>query len=76
MRLAFGWKGWPTPVRAVERSRMVLLDGAGFQNAQIAERMEVAPRIVALWHNCFLTLGVDGLFRYASLPERTPSISR
>jgi transposase len=64
-----------TPVRVVDRSRIVLLNGDGLQNKQIAERMEVAPQIAVLWHNCFLTPGVDGLLRYASLPGRTPSIS-
>jgi len=47
----------------------------GLQNKQIAERMEVAPRMVALWRDRFLTLGVDGLLRDASRPGRTPSIS-
>ena len=68
-------RGRSTPVRIVQRSRIVLLAGDGLQNKQIAERMEVAPRMVALWRNRFLTLGVDGLLRDASRPGRTPSIS-
>jgi transposase len=62
-------------MRIVQRSRIVLLAGDGLQNKQIAERMEIAPRMVALWRNRFLTLGVDGLLRDASRPGRTPSIS-
>jgi len=68
-------RGRSTPVRIVQRSRIVLLAGDGLQNKQIAERMEVAPRMVALWRDRFLTLGVDGLLRDASRPGRTPSIS-
>ena len=67
--------GRSTPVRIVQRSRIVLLAGDGLQNKQIAERMEVTPRMVALWRNRFLTQGVDGLLRDASRPGRTPSIS-
>jgi hypothetical protein len=54
-----------TPVRVVQRSRIVLLAGDGLQNKQIAERMEVSPR----------DAGRDGLLRDASRPGRTPSIS-
>ena len=59
----------------MQRSRIVLLAGDGLQNKQIAERMDVAPRMVALWRDRFLTLGVEGLLRDASRPGRTPSIS-
>ena len=52
-----------TPVRIVRRSRIILLAGDGLRNKQIAERMEVAPRMVALWRDRFLTLGVEGLLR-------------
>ena len=40
-------RGRSTPVRIVQRSLIVLLAGDGLQNKQIAERMEVAPR---MWH--------------------------
>jgi transposase len=68
-------RGRSTPVRVAQRSRIVLLAGDGFQNKQIAEQMEVAPRMVALWRSRFLALGVDGLLKDASRPGRTPSIS-
>ena len=65
-------RGRSTPVRIVQRSRIVLLAEDGLQNKQIAERMEVAPRMVALWRNRFLTLGVDGLLKDASRPGVSP----
>jgi transposase len=75
LRLEKPARGRSTPVRIVRRSRIVLLAGDCLQNKQIAERMEVAPRMVALWRGRFLTLGVDGLLRDAGRPGRTPSIS-
>lgn len=68
-------RGRSTPLRVVQRSRIVLLAADGLQNKQIADRMDVAPRMVALWRDRFLALGVDGLLRDASRPGRTPSIS-
>jgi len=56
-------RGRSTRFAFVQRSRIVLLAGDGLQNKQIAERMEVAPRMAALWRNRFLTLGVEGLLR-------------
>src|ERR1035437_7222859 len=68
-------RGRSTPGRIAQRSRIVLLAGDGLRNKQIAERMDVAPRMVALWRDRFLTLSVDGLFRGARRPGRAPSIS-
>lgn len=51
LRLEKPARGRSTPVRIVPRSRTVLLAGNGLQNKQIAERMEVATRMVALWRN-------------------------
>src|ERR1039458_270540 len=68
-------RGRSTPVRILQRSRIVLLAGDGLQNKQIAERMEIAPRMVGLWRNRFLTRVADGGVRDASRPGRTPSIS-
>src|ERR1039458_5766551 len=53
-----------TPVRIVQRSRIVLLAGDGLQNKQIAERMEIAPRMVALWRSRFPPLGVAEVSAY------------
>jgi hypothetical protein len=53
-------RGRSTPVRIVQRGRIVLLSGDGLQNKQIAERMKIAPWMVALWRNRFLTLASMG----------------
>jgi DNA-binding NarL/FixJ family response regulator len=42
-------RGRSTPARVVLRSRIVLLAAEGLQNKQIAETLNVAPRMVALW---------------------------
>ena len=47
-----------TPVRVVQRSRIVLLAGEGMQDREIAERLGVAPRMAALWRSRFIQLGV------------------
>jgi len=57
------------------RSRIVLLAADGLQNKQIAEKLQVAPRMAALWRGRFLKQGVDGLLKDAHRPGRTPSIS-
>lgn len=50
-----------TPVRVAERCRIVLLAAQGLEHKQIAEQMQVAPRLAALWRGRFLELGVEGL---------------
>ncbi len=40
-----------TPVRVVQRSRIILLAADGAQNKEIAERLGVAPRMAALWRS-------------------------
>src|SRR5271163_171803 len=64
-----------TPVRVVERCRIVLLAGDGLQDKQIAERMSVAPRIASRWRSRFLEQGVAGLVKDAPRPGRTPTIT-
>ena len=63
------------PLRVAERCRIVLLAAEGLENKQIAEQLEVAPRMAALWRGRFLELGVDGLLKDAPRPGRTPSIN-
>jgi transposase len=62
-------------VRVAQRSRIVLLAAEGMQNKEIAERVGVAPRMVALWRSRFIELGVEGLLKDAPRPGRTPEIS-
>jgi transposase len=64
-----------TPVRVVERCRIVLLAAAGLQDKQIAERLSVAPAMAARWRCRFLAQGVTGLLQDAPRPGRTPTIN-
>ena len=64
-----------TPVRVAERCRIVLLAAEGLENKQIAERMDVAPRMAALWRGRFLALGVEGLLKDAPRSGRKPTIT-
>jgi transposase len=64
-----------TPVRVVQRSRIILLAAAGMQNKEIAERLGVAPRMAALWRDRFRELGIEGLMKDAPRPGRAPLIS-
>ena len=69
-------RGRSTQARVVLRSRIVLLASEGLQNKQIAETLNVAPRMVALWRGRFIEHGIDGLLKDAPRAGRTPSISR
>ncbi len=55
-----------TAVRVAQRSSIVLLAAEGMQNNEIAERMGVAPRMVALWRSRFIQQGVEGLLEGCS----------
>ena len=68
-------RGRSTAARVVLRSRIVLLASDGLQNKQIAEKLRVAPRMVALWRGRFLESGIEGLLKDAPRPGRAPSIS-
>src|SRR6267154_1259975 len=68
-------RGRSTAARVVMRSRIVLLASEGLQNKQIAEKLQVAPRMVTLWRGRFLELGMEGLLKDAPRPGRTPLIS-
>jgi transposase len=68
-------RGRSTPARVVLRSRIVLLASEGLKNKQIAEALQVAPRMAALWRGRFLKLGVEGLSKDAPRPGRTPLIA-
>ncbi len=64
-----------TPLRVVQRSRIVLLAAEGMQNKEIAQRLAVAPRMAALWRGRFIKLGIEGLVKDAPRPGRTSEIS-
>ena len=63
------------PVRVALRSRIVLLAADGLQNLQIGAELKISVRMVALWRNRFLALGIQGLLKDAPRPGRTPSIT-
>jgi transposase len=64
-----------TPVRVVERCRIVLLAADGVQDKQIAERLSVTPRMASRWRSRFLAQGLTGLVNDAPRPGRTPTIT-
>src|SRR5258708_28986525 len=68
-------RGRSTAGRVVMRSRIILLASDGLQNKQIAEKLQIAPRMVRLWRGRFLERGIEGLLKDAPRPGRTPSIS-
>jgi transposase len=63
------------PVRVALRSRIVLLAADGLQNLQIGAELKISVRMAALWRKRFLALGIQGLFKDAPRPGRTPSIT-
>ena len=68
-------RGRSRAARVVMRSRIILLANDGLQNKQIAEKLQIAPRMVTLWRGRFLKLGMEGLLKDAPRPGRTPLIS-
>lgn len=67
-------RGRSTAARVVLRSRIVLLAAEGMQNKQIAEQLQVAPRMVSLWRGRYLSLGLGGLLKDAPRPGRKPRV--
>jgi hypothetical protein len=63
------------PARVVERARIVLLAAEGQQDMHIAARMKITPKKVSRWRKRFLTLGMAGLEREASVKMQFPAHS-
>jgi transposase len=63
-------RGRSTPVRLMQRARIVLLSAEGRQNKDIAVQVAVTPQLVRRWRNRFATLGMAGLIKDA--PGRGP----
>jgi transposase len=63
------------PARLVERSRIVLLAGAGKQDKEIARLLSLTAKKVSRWRKRFLRLGLAGLEKDAPRPGRTPKIN-
>jgi len=47
--------------RQVTRARIVLLAAAGWTNAGIARKLEIAPNTAAKWRKRYVQQGVEGL---------------
>jgi transposase len=67
-------RGRSTAARVVLRSRIVLLAADGLENKQIAAKLRVAPRMVALWRGRFVASGIEGLLKDAPRPGRRPKV--
>jgi transposase len=65
-----------SPVRLVERARVVLLAAEGKQDLEIASILSVTPKKAARWRKRFLEKGLKGLEKDAPRPGRTPAIGR
>src|SRR5712692_6290841 len=63
------------PARSVERARIVLLAGAGWQDRQSAAKLKITPKKAARWRNRFLDAGLAALDQDAPRPGRTPTIT-
>lgn len=66
--------GRKSPVRMVERARILLLAASGAQDTEISLQLAITPKKVARWRKRFLDKGLAGLEKDAPRPGRTPSI--
>lgn len=65
-------KGRRTPVRVVQRSRMILLAADGMENIQVAAQIGVDRRTVSLWRERFAEKGIAGIEKDAPRGGRKP----
>ena len=68
-------RGRSTPARLVNRAKMILLASEGWQNKDIATKLDVSRRSVGLWRNRFAQQRLDGIRKDAPRSGRKPSIS-
>lgn len=61
IRLTKNIRSRKTPVRLVERSRIILLAASGLPNYQIAQDLEINVNTVGKWRNRFAEKGVAGI---------------
>ena len=69
-------RGRSTPTRLVLRSKIILSAADGETNKQIATKLQVRQKTVALWRNRFITYGIDGIRKDAPRPGRKPRINQ
>lgn len=65
-----------SPMRLVERSRIVLLAASGLQNDEIGQQLKISRQKVARWRNRFAENGLAGIEKDAARTGRIPAISK
>lgn len=68
-------KGRTTPVRLVERSRIVLLAAQGVENQDIGQRLGITRQKAGRWRSRYARLGLAGIEKDAPRPGRFPKYS-
>ena len=68
-------KGRRVEARIQQRARVILLAAQGLQNIEIAARVELDRRQVALWRRRFLEGGIDALRQDATRSGRPPTVT-
>jgi transposase len=69
-------RGRRTPVRLMQRAKMILMAAEGRQNKEIAETLGVQPSTVGRWRKRFAANGLAGIEKDAPRGGRTPSKQR
>lgn len=66
-------RGRSTPVRLMQRARIVLMAAEGCQNRAIADELGVDPGLVGRWRNRFAQHGLAGIEKDAPRSGRKPT---
>lgn len=61
--------------RVQQRARLILLAAEGWCNKDIAVKVGLDRRQVALWRRCFIEGGIEALMQDASRPGRPPRVT-
>jgi len=67
-------RGRSTPVRAMERAKMVLMASQGMENEAIADALGTDSHTVSRWRGRFLQAGLAGLEKDAPRSGRKPAL--
>ncbi|MEL6895736.1 MAG: IS630 family transposase [Planctomycetota bacterium] len=66
-------RGRSTPMRLVNRAKMILFASEGMQNKEIAEKLAVSRRAVGEWRKRFAEMRIQGIEKDAPRSGRKPS---
>ena len=69
-------RGRRTPVRLMQRAKIVLLAAQGIMNKDIAAKLQINPNTVVRWRSRFADRGVAGIEKDAPRGGRTPTLRR